>query len=118
MPTSIGVFGSVFNAGNYLFSAGRNLDEYLRLAGGPTKGADEAGVFVVRANGQVVSSRQNSGTFSRGNQIAGLLAQPGDTIYVPEELDRSSFLQSARDWTLLLFQLGVGSAGIKSALSF
>jgi protein involved in polysaccharide export with SLBB domain len=117
-PTSIGVFGSVFNAGNYLYSNGRSLDEYLRLAGGPTKGADEASVFVVRANGQVVSSRQNSSTFSRGNQIAGLLAQPGDTVYVPEELDRSSFLQSARDWTLLLFQLGVGSAGIKNALNF
>lgn len=118
LPTSIGVFGSVFNAGNYLYSTGRSLDEYLRLAGGPTKGADEASIFVVRANGQVVSSRQNSGAFSRGNQIAGLLAQPGDTVYVPEELDKSSFLQSARDWTLLLFQLGVGSAGLKSALNF
>lgn len=118
LPSSIGVFGSVFNAGNYLFSTGRSVDEYLRLAGGPTKGADEAGVFVVRANGQVVSSKQNSGVFSRGNQIAGLVAQPGDTVYVPEELDKSSFIQSARDWTLLLFQLGVGSAGLKSALSF
>ena len=116
-PTSIGVFGSVFNAGNYLFIEGRNLDDYLRLAGGPTKGADESSVFVVRASGQVVSSRQKSGFFDRGNQIAGLVAEPGDTVYVPEELDKSTFLQTARDWTLLLFQLGVGAAGIKSALN-
>ena len=116
-PTSIGVFGSVFNAGNYLFIEGRNLDDYLRLAGGPTKGADESSVFVVRSSGQVVSSRQKSGFFDRGNQIAGLVAEPGDTVYVPEELDKSTFLQTARDWTLLLFQLGVGAAGIKSALN-
>lgn len=118
IPSSVGVFGSVFNAGSYLYSAGRSVDEYLRLAGGPTKGADEASVFVVRANGQVVSSRQNSSPFSRGNQIASLFMQPGDTVYVPEELDRSSFLQNARDWTLLLFQLGVGTASLKNALNF
>ena len=33
-PTSVGVFGSVFNAGNYLHQQGRTMDDYLRLAGG------------------------------------------------------------------------------------
>ena len=64
-PTTLGVFGSVFNTGSYLYTEGRTLDDYLHLAGGPTKGADEGSVFVVRANGQVVSSRQQSkGWFS------------------------------------------------------
>ena len=116
-PTSIGVFGSVFNTGNYLFQRGRTLEDYLRLAGGPTKGADEGSIFVVRANGQVVSSRQNSGYFGRGNQIATLATEPGDTVFVPEEMDKSTFLQTAKDWTLLLYQLGIGAAGIKSALN-
>ncbi|MBX3601731.1 MAG: SLBB domain-containing protein [Rubrivivax sp.] len=116
-PTSVGVFGSVFNAGNYLYSPGRALGDYLRLAGGPTKGADEGSVFVVRANGHVISSRQSAGGFWRSNRIANVPTEPGDTIFVPEELDRSTFLQTARDFTLLLFQLGVGSAGIRSALN-
>lgn len=115
-PTSIGVFGSVFNTGNYLFQRGRTLDDYLRLAGGPTKGADEGSIFVVRANGQVVSSRQNSGYFGRGNQIATLATEPGDTVFVPEEMEKSTFLQTAKDWTLLLYQLGLGAAGIGSAI--
>src|SRR5262249_22505598 len=55
-PTTVGVFGSVFNAGSFLYAGSRNVDDYLRLAGGPTRGADERSVFVIRANGSVVSS--------------------------------------------------------------
>jgi polysaccharide export outer membrane protein len=40
--TTVGVFGSVFNSGSYLYGDGRLLGDYLRLAGGPTKGADAA----------------------------------------------------------------------------
>ena len=113
-PTTVGVFGSVFNAASYLFNPSRTVDDYLRLAGGPTKGADEGSVFVVRVNGQVVSSRQqpSNSWFSRGNQIAGIRAEPGDTVFVPEELDKSTFVQSAKDWTQILYQFGIGLAGI------
>jgi hypothetical protein len=31
---------------------------------------------------------------------------------VPEELDKSTFLQSAKDWTQILYQFGIGIAGI------
>jgi protein involved in polysaccharide export with SLBB domain len=113
-PTTVGVFGSVFNAASYLFGSNRTIDDYLRLAGGPTKGADEGSVFVVRVNGQVVSSRQqNSGSwFSRGNQIGGLPAEPGDTVFVPEEFEKTTFVQNAKDWTQILYQFGIGLAGI------
>ncbi len=116
-PTTVGIFGSVFNAASYLYSPGRTLEDYLRLAGGPTKGADEGSVFVVRANGNVLSSRQESSSwFSRGISIGKANAEPGDTVFVPEEMDKSSFMQSAKDWTLLLFQLGIGVSGIKTAI--
>ena len=115
-PTTVGVFGSVFNASSYLYGPSRTVDDYLRLAGGPTKGADEGSVFVVRVNGQVVSSRQqpNTSWFGRSskNQIADIRAEPGDTVFVPEELDKSTFLQSAKDWTQILYQFGIGIAGI------
>jgi protein involved in polysaccharide export with SLBB domain len=113
-PTSVGVFGSVFNGGSYLFSDGRALDEYLALAGGPTRGADSASTFVIRANGSVVSNQQRSGWLARGS-FGGVRAEPGDTIFVPEELNKTTFVQGAKDWTQILYQFGLGIAGIVAA---
>lgn len=115
-PSTVGVFGSVFNGGSYLWSESRNMDDYLRLAGGPTKGADEASVFVIRANGSVVSNLQTKGWLStRSGQFVGTTAQPGDTIFVPEEINKTTFIQGAKDWTQILYQFGLGIAGIVSA---
>ncbi len=112
-PTTIGVFGSVFNAAAYLHTPGRTLEEYLRLAGGPTKGADTGSVFVVRANGNVISNRQGGGFMRRSRVVEDTVAEPGDTIFVPEEMDKTTFLQLAKDWTTILYQFGLGVAGLK-----
>lgn len=111
--STVGVFGSVFNGGSYLHTDGRNVDEFLQLAGGPTNGADAGSVFVIRANGSVVSARQvNKGWFNRGG-LASLDAEPGDTIFVPEEMDKTTFLQYAKDWTQILAQFALGVAAIQ-----
>lgn len=115
-PTTVGVFGSVFSAGSYLHSPQKTVGDYLRLAGGPTKGGDDGSIFVIRGNGSVSSSLQEASYFSRGNNISNLLVEPGDTIFVPEELSKTTWVQNAKDWTQLLYQLGVGVAGIKSAV--
>ena len=111
-PTSIGVFGSVFNAGSYLYSEGRGVESYLSLAGGPTRGADEGSTFVIRANGTVISGRQQGGWFNRGTGLAGLKAEAGDTVFVPEEMNKITFVQGAKDWTQILYQFGLGLAAI------
>lgn len=110
-PTTVGVFGSVFNAGTYLFGDERTLSSYLKLAGGPTRGADTGSSFVIRANGAVVSARQSNGWFGTAgfNDEAAL---PGDTIFVPEEADKTTFVQAAKDWTQILYQFGLGIAAI------
>lgn len=115
--TTVGVFGSVFNAASYLHMPGRTLGDYVRLAGGLTKGADESSVFVVRANGNVVSNRQDASWIGRNDRVGAALAEPGDTVFVPEELAKSTFIQSAKDWTQILYQFGIGIAGIKGALN-
>ena len=114
-PSTVGVFGSVFNAGSYLFNDSRKVDDYLRLAGSPTRGADKTSIFVVRANGSVVSAQQTEGGWFGvgGTRINELAALPGDTIFVPEESNKTTFLQSAKDWTQVLYQLGLGIASIK-----
>ena len=115
--TTVGIFGSVFNAASYLHLPDRTLDDYMRLAGGPTKGADKDSIFVVRANGSVVSNLQGASSwYSRSDQVGKMEAMPGDTLFVPEEMNKTTFLQNAKDWTLLLYQMGIGLAGINSAL--
>jgi protein involved in polysaccharide export with SLBB domain len=115
IPSSVGVFGSVFSGGSYIHHAGRSVDDYLRLAGGPTRGADIHSVFVVRSNGSVISSRQQESSWFGTQSMSQVEAEPGDTIFVPEEIDKTTFVQNAKDWTQILYQFGIGLAGLKSA---
>ena len=113
VPTSVGVFGSVFNAGNYLREDGLSLADYLRQAGGPTRGADAGSSFVLRANGTVVSNLQEQG-WGRGlrGSFERIPALPGDTLFVPEEMDKTTFVQYAKDWTQILAQFALGVAAL------
>lgn len=114
-PTTVGVFGSVYNAGSFLWNAGIAAGDYLRLAGGPTRGADERSVFMIRANGSVVSEQQErSGFFSYGNGLAKRMAEPGDTIFVPDELDKATTVQNLKDWSQIVYQLGLGVAAVRA----
>ncbi len=111
-PTSVGVFGSVFSGGSYLYDDARLVDDFLQLAGGPTRGADPGSIFVIRANGSVVNNRERGGWLNRSNGLAEVKAEPGDTIFVPEELDKTTFTQHAKDWGLIVSQFGLGLAAI------
>ena len=114
-PTTVGVWGSVYNTGSYAFAPGASVDDMLRMAGGPTRGADASSAFVVRANGVVVSSRQyTSGWFTSSTGLSSVSAQPGDTIFVPEDLTKVTLRQDAKEWTQILYQFGLGAAALKS----
>lgn len=113
-PNTVGVFGSVFNGGSYLLKPGNSIDDILRQAGGPTRGADASSLFVLRVNGSVVSARQSSSGWFSGSSLANLVALPGDTVFVPEELNKTTFIQEAKDWTQILYQFGIGAAALKT----
>lgn len=114
-PNTVGVFGSVFNGGSFLLKPGSSIDDIVKMAGGPTRGADAGSMFVLRANGSVVSARQSSsGWLSLGSPLANLGALPGDTVFVPEELNKTTFIQEAKDWTQILYQFGLGAAALKT----
>ncbi|MCH7344432.1 SLBB domain-containing protein [Pelomonas sp. CA6] len=114
-PMTVGVFGSVFNSGSFLLKDGATVDDILKLAGGPTRGADSGATFVIRANGTVVSARQSSsGWLGYGNNLNSMQALPGDTVFVPEEMNKTTFIQEAKDWTQILYQFGLGAAALKT----
>ena len=66
----------------------------------------------MRANGSVASSREKKGWlgFGSGNAVGTEAVLPGDTVFVPEELNKTTFVQSAKDWTQILYQFGIGLA--------
>lgn len=115
-PTTVGVFGSVFNNGSFLWKTGSSIDDAVRLAGGPTRGADSSSTFVLRANGSVISAQQtHSGWISFGSSsMSNVVALPGDTVFVPEELNKTTFIQSAKEWTQILYQFGLGAAALQT----
>lgn len=109
--STVAVMGSVFSRNNaFIFSKNRSVGDYLNLAGGPTESADADSVFVVRADGSVVSAKQ-FGLLSRSFKSVESL--PGDVIVVPEKFDRTGFVKNALDWTQILANFGTGLAGIK-----
>jgi len=112
--SSVGVFGSVFSDGNFLFSPGHTTAEYLRLAGGAKRSADKSSIFMIRANGSVLSAREGSSFWHSGSSFNEAIVEPGDTIFVPEEINKTTFVQDAKDWTQILYQFGLGLAGIKT----
>jgi protein involved in polysaccharide export with SLBB domain len=86
-PTFVLISGQVNNATAISYTPGKNAGWYLRQAGGLTQLANKKGIFIIRANGAVVSQQPGltSGLFSGGVMDIGM--QPGDTIVVPERIN-------------------------------
>jgi len=102
-PTTVGVFGAVYRPASFAIDDGRpvSIEKYLARAGGPLRSADRGEVFVVRANGEVVSRK--AGALS-------LTALPGDVVFVPVKTRGSSFWAKLRDISTIVFQLGLSAA--------
>ena len=108
--STVGVFGAVYRPASFLLDEQRRplrVKDYIDRSGGPLRAADRSGIFVVRANGDVLPR-------SKGALNAAVL--PGDVIFVPVKTQSSSFWTRLRDLSTILFQLGVGGAGIASVV--
>jgi protein involved in polysaccharide export with SLBB domain len=104
---SVGVFGAIYRPATFLMNDAERLKvkDYVELAGGPMRGADKGNIFVVRANGSVLSR-------SRG--AMGSLTLPGDTIIVPIKTQNVSILSKLLDVSQIIFQFGLTAAAISS----
>lgn len=112
-PATVGVIGSVYNNGAFVFKPGKTVADYLRLAGGTRKDGDKKREFVIRADGSTVSRQQHRGLISRNFDTLRLV--PGDTIVVPQKLGRAGAARAAlRDWATILGQLGLAAGGIRT----
>jgi len=110
VPSTVNAVGAIFNQNSFLFRQDARVSSYLQLAGGPNSNADTKRMFLVRANGAVIS--RGSVKSAWGNEFMSLRLNPGDTIVVPDKTIKPSALRGALDWTQLFAQLGIGIAAI------
>ena len=106
----VSVVGAVYNENAFIFRPEKRLADYLRQAGGISKYGDTGDVYVLRADGTVLSKRQ-SGWMSSSFDSGKLM--PGDTIVVPEEVDRTTWTKILKDYGQILYQFGLGAAAFK-----
>jgi len=106
-PETIQVVGAVFNPHAFLYGNRARVDEYLHLAGGPSREADRRHMFVLRADGSVVGRDMGKSLFEA--DLSKLRLYPGDAIVVPEKDVRPSGLNQLMIWTQFLAQLSLNS---------
>jgi len=111
-PSFVSVVGSVYISKSYMYKANMNVGDYLQKAGGPTKTADEKAIYVVKANGEILASAQSRGLF---NNFEDTVLMPGDTIVVPEDLDRVPTFKVIKDVADIVFKIAT-TAGIIFAI--
>jgi protein involved in polysaccharide export with SLBB domain len=98
--STVQVAGAVYNANALRYEPGKRLIAYLNDAGGATREADAKRIFVIRADGTVVS-RQSRNSHSHGS-YGNLKLLPGDAIVVPEKLIVSGGLQKFANYAQII----------------
>jgi len=110
-PATVNVIGSVYNSNSFIFKPGKTVSDYMRLSGGPTKNGDKGRSFVIRADGTTLGGNGHNALFLNGFEQARLM--PGDTIVVPEKLDKGATLRGFKDWTQIISTFVIGAAAAK-----
>jgi polysaccharide export outer membrane protein len=99
------ILGEVQSPTSHVFQAGLTRDDYIAKSGGITQKADKKRIYVVRANGDVVSA-ERSGWFRRSQSTE---IRPGDTIIVPLNTERIRALPLWQAVTQIIYNLTVGA---------
>jgi len=107
------VSGQVYNPTAVGYRPGHSAKWYLSQSGGITQVADKKAVFVVRADGSVIASKNNSGGLFSGDPLSATL-RPGDSIVVPEKAPKigSRSWQNTLQTAQLLSSIAVAVAYI------
>ncbi len=114
-PGFVSAVGEVFNENAIIYRPGRTVGDVLKTAG-VSETAEMDNAFVLRADGSVKAARDYNSLF-RMSSFKGVELMPGDTVIVPAKLDRQTgwtkFVTGLKDWTQIIFQMGIGVAAWK-----
>jgi hypothetical protein len=101
VPSNVTVEGQVYSANAFIYTPDKRAGVYLHEAGGPDRQADHKRMFILRADGSVVSQQYTD--------VKKSTIYPGDTIVVPQALPKNTLLR-----TLSIAQI-VGNLALSAA---
>jgi len=118
-PASVQVLGQVYTPNAIVYQPELRVQDYLQKAGGATDGGDSEHIYVIKADGSVLTDQgvRQSGKNrlfpllpSVSGGLMGQRLEPGDTVYVPEKLLYISSLQYTKDVTQIIANTATGLA--------
>ena len=109
-PGVVSVLGQVYNPTSFVYLEGEDVDRYLQKSGGPVNDAETSEMYIIRADGSVFSRQQSSfgiqwSEEGRRWSFGSFLSSPleaGDTLVVPQKLERISWMREIKDITQIL----------------
>jgi polysaccharide export outer membrane protein len=119
----VNVVGAVMTQGTLIYSEKMGYQSYIEESGGYSRYADTDNTFVLKVDGsarKLSKSFLNWGASRERWELAGFgeelkSIEPGDTIIVPEKVDRIAWLREIKDFTQILMNTAV-TAGVFKAL--
>ncbi len=119
----VNVAGSVMSQGSFIYASRMDYQDYVDLSGGYAKYADTDNIFVLKVDGS--ARKLSRGLFNWSSsrdrwEVAGFerevrTIEPGDTIIVPEKVDKIAWLREIKDITQIIMNTAV-TAGVFKAL--
>ncbi|RVT46928.1 sugar transporter [Rheinheimera sediminis] len=106
---TVSVVGEVQHASSHRFKDNMTVDDYLNLAGGLRKRADEERIYVIKANGSVVIPSTKGWFAVKSSQL-----EPGDAIIVPVDTEYKDSLGLWTSVTQIFYQSAVALAALNS----
>ncbi len=115
-PQSVQVIGAVYNQTAFVYDKGKSASRYIDLAGGYTRNADKKSSYILKADGTAVRPRGGFLSISWNKdsnewEFGSRNLEPGDTIVVPEKLEKIAWMREIKDITQILYQIAV-TAGV------
>jgi polysaccharide biosynthesis/export protein len=104
------VIGEVQNPTSHVWKSELGRQDYIAMSGGLSRRADDDRVYVVRANGSVVTEGGHS--WFRRSDSASL--EPGATVVVPLDAERMRPLPLWTAVTTIIYNLAIAAAAVNS----
>ena len=85
---TVSIFGEVFNPTSFVYRKDHDSSDYIKLASGYTRGADESRTYIIHADGTSEPAVGGWWIFSTSREV-----QMGDTIVVPIKIQEYNQLE-------------------------
>jgi protein involved in polysaccharide export with SLBB domain len=110
-PKIVSVMGQVYNPTTFIHLSSDDLEDYLAKAGGATRDAEKGDIYIIKADGSVVSRQMSSGGFFGFGGFMSRHLDSGDTVVVPQRLERIAWMREIKDIAFIFGQIAL-TAGV------